>query len=994
MPGMSTRSRARAIGRAALARVPGRFRTRALGAVGGRIGLTGAEIGLVSVVVVPEDGDRVEDCLASVRGQTHALLDVVVSPVGPAAVELPDDPRFRTIAPSATPYDAVPAGIAAASGRYVVLVRGCDQLLPHAVTDLAGSLSASGSDLATGVLEQAGEPELWLVRAQADAHAEPGSARPAPPALAGDLTLANKAFTRDLARRLRLESTDDWLCSSALAGLLPGSVVDVLDRPVARYAWGRGHRAFGARPSPLPELDAWLGRHDDVTAALVGTPLAVGWLRHWYDVVLPRFVVDAERADEATWGRLVGLSAVPKELDLRASSRSLLGLAADGRRSEVQALAAELESLGDDVRTELTADGPVAVWGSVDLPEEARRLGGGETAIAVHLVRVTEGDAGRTVDLWVRIRGVDLAEHPIGLTVEADGAGVPVEQGVDRAADRWAAARFQSAAEGAARVTVPAGTRQLRVAARVGPVARTAYVALPPRTADQTGPEPVVQGLELDGDRLVVRLDRPAPGLRLRGPGTDLEGEPRPGGLVSFPTRRDLYGRPVWLGTAVYHLHNPGGLGGAAAWRERLPVEIIGERHRMRVLPGRGGPGEIHLGPPRADDELGAHGQERLRASYAVDERPTHPAVWYFESFAGRSATDTPLAVFEELRRRRPELEPVWGILDHGHWAPPGSRPLVIGSAAWYDALATARVLVTNTELEEWYRRRPGQLVVQCFHGYPSKAMGRSQWAARELPPRRVELMRRRSVETWDLISTPTPEMTQTYREQYGYTGPAAEHGYPRNDALTLPDADRVRASVRERLGVLPHQTAVLYAPTWRDHLATRPRAAAMSTHLDLDAAVAALGDSHLILLRGHRFHAPGPARRGVLDVTDHPEINDLVLASDVAVLDYSSLRFDYALTGRPMVFLVPDLEDYTSGTRGFLFPFSDSAPGPLVSTTEDVVALVRDTPRLRGDWAGRIAAFNAAFNPYQDGKAAARLLSELETVLAAVDAGGGREVR
>jgi len=42
-----------------------------------------------------------------------------------------------------------------------------------------------------------------------------------------------------------------------------------------------------------------------------------------------------------------------------------------------------------------------------------------------------------------------------------------------------------------------------------------------------------------------------------------------------------------------------------------------------------------------------------------------------------------------------------------------------------------------------------------------------------------VRLMRRRSVETWDLISTPTPEMTEVYREQYGYAGPAAEHGYP-----------------------------------------------------------------------------------------------------------------------------------------------------------------------------------------------------------------------
>jgi len=46
--------------------------------------------------------------------------------------------------------------------------------------------------------------------------------------------------------------------------------------------------------------------------------------------------------------------------------------------------------------------------------------------------------------------------------------------------------------------------------------------------------------------------------------------------------------------------------------------------------------------------------------------------------------------------------------------------PVVVGSRAWYDVLGTARVLVTNTEPEGWYRRRPDQLVVQCFHGYPS----------------------------------------------------------------------------------------------------------------------------------------------------------------------------------------------------------------------------------------------------------------------------------
>jgi CDP-glycerol glycerophosphotransferase len=152
---------------------------------------------------------------------------------------------------------------------------------------------------------------------------------------------------------------------------------------------------------------------------------------------------------------------------------------------------------------------------------------------------------------------------------------------------------------------------------------------------------------------------------------------------------------------------------------------------------------------------------------------------------------------------------------------------------------------------------------------------------------------------------------------------------------------------------------------------------------LDLDATAAALGDSHVLLVRGHRFHAPGASRVGVLDVTDHPEINELILASDAAVLDYSSLRFDYALTGRPMVFLVPDLDDYSAGVRGFLFPFADTAPGPLVTTTDEVTALLRDVPALAEEWRDRVRAFDAEFNPWQDGRAAQRFLDAVQAELA-----------
>ena len=623
---------------------------------------------------------------------------------------------------------------------------------------------------------------------------------------------------------LRLVENDDWLCSPSLAHLLPEATVDVLDRPVAVFAHDHGHRAYGARPSPLPRLEGALLRRDLVGAALAGTPLADGWLRHWYDVQLPRFVADAERADEPTWLRLVELVHAPRELELRAAPRSLLRLAGQGRREDVEALAAELDGLGDDLPTELTDDGlPVAVWRSVELPTEVRLLADDETRLRTHVVRAVPAAEGRHVDLFVRIEGVDLARHPLQVAAAARGVELEVAAGVDATANRWAGTRFQSAAEGAVRVTVPRGVTWFTVTARAGGVERSGTVDVPPRPAPMSGQSPVVEAVTLDGDRLVVHLEAPAGGLRLRGPGTDLPGEPQRDGTVVFETQRDLYGRHVRLATGRYRLERDGGLAAVPAWRARLPVESVGDRHRLRVLPDGGGAGELHLGPPRADDELGAYGQEQLRASYAVDDRPTDPGLWYFESFAGRSATDTPRAVFDELRRRRPGLRLAWGILDHGYWTPEGAEPVVIGSRAWYDVLGTARCLVTNTELEEWYRRRPDQLVVQCFHGYPSKAMGESQWLARELPPSRVRVMRRRSVDTWDLISTPTPEMTEVYRAQYGYDGPAAEHGYPRNDALRGPDAERTRADCRRLLGIRPDQTAVLYAPTWRDQLATRP---------------------------------------------------------------------------------------------------------------------------------------------------------------------------
>ena len=164
----------------------------------------------------------------------------------------------------------------------------------------------------------------------------------------------------------------------------------------------------------------------------------------------------------------------------------------------------------------------------------------------------------------------------------------------------------------------------------------------------------------------------------------------------------------------------------------------------------------------------------------------------------------------------------------------------------------------------------------------------------------------------------------------------------------------------------------MLYAPTWRDDLATNFRAAPLVSHLDVAEAARALGDDYVLLLRGHRFHPRQTGTRArVLDVTGYPEINDLVLAADVTVLDYSSLRFDVALTNRPMVFLVPDLEDYAGTGRGFS-PFTDSTPGPAGPTTAEVRRARPREPPGHGHLRRAAGATGTRRHSHQDGHAAA----------------------
>jgi CDP-glycerol glycerophosphotransferase (TagB/SpsB family)/glycosyltransferase involved in cell wall biosynthesis len=409
-----------------------------------------------------------------------------------------------------------------------------------------------------------------------------------------------------------------------------------------------------------------------------------------------------------------------------------------------------------------------------------------------------------------------------------------------------------------------------------------------------------------------------------------------------------------------------------------LPLRLRGADLALDVSLGREHALQLSVVPPLRDDELGKYHQFRLHASY-LHATPRLTDTILLASYLGEFCTDSQLAIDRHLAATRPDLERVWAVRDASIPVPDGARTVVLDSAEWYGAAATSRYLCRNIDFGPWLRVRPEQAYLQTFHGYPFKSMGRDFWRSKGFPPGQVRHFASRASGEWDLILVPSAECEAYYREQYGYTGAVLAAGYPRTDPLVTSDAEQVRRDVLARIGVPEDRTVVLYAPTYRDTLTTKVYSARRFDDLDLDALTRRLGPEYVVLVRGHNNNQREADRVGraatIVDVTDYPDINDLTLAADVAVLDYSSLRFDWAITGKPMVFFVPDLESYF-GLRAPLFPFDESAPGPWARTTAEVADLLADVGGVATRYAGEIRAFNERFNTLNDGRATERVLA------------------
>nr|WP_119288474.1 CDP-glycerol glycerophosphotransferase family protein [Streptomyces sp. YIM 130001] len=383
----------------------------------------------------------------------------------------------------------------------------------------------------------------------------------------------------------------------------------------------------------------------------------------------------------------------------------------------------------------------------------------------------------------------------------------------------------------------------------------------------------------------------------------------------------------------------------------------------------------IDAAPRLAREERGAYRQAQLRTVHYAAQRelPLKETVLYVGG-------DSPRAVQEELLRRGAPVEHLWVTHDGRSSVPAGADGVELHSSAWYEALARCRRIVTAGHLPDFFERRSGQTVVQTWHGNPFKRIGTDLTGSPYADHSQLDVLARATAQ-WSVLVAPGRRATARLSRALAYRGELLQAGSPANDLLFADDRGKIADRVRARLGLPPGRRVVLYAPTYRDHLGYAPDRYRHEQALDLAAAESALGDDHVLLVRRHPLAAgplPGARPPFVVDVSAYPQVAELLLVADVLVTDYTSLAFDFALTGRPMLFHTYDLEQYRDTVRGFCLDFEATVPGPLLRSTEDVVTALRDLDAVAERHARAYAAFRQAYCDLDDGRAAARVADRL----------------
>lgn len=312
---------------------------------------------------------------------------------------------------------------------------------------------------------------------------------------------------------------------------------------------------------------------------------------------------------------------------------------------------------------------------------------------------------------------------------------------------------------------------------------------------------------------------------------------------------------------------------------------------------------------------------------------PTDDKLVIFVSFMGMGFNDSPKAIYDYMQVH-PEYKQyrcVWAF-EHPEKFP-NLETVKIDTAAYFNTALRAKYWITNTNIERGLRfKKKNQVYLNTWHGIALKHIGNDVAGRKDF-----------NFDTVDHLVVSGSHDEKVWKSAFNAKESTyLRCGMPRNEELWLAD-EKKKALIREKLGLPADKKVILYAPTWREST-DGGKSYEIKPPIHFDVWKRELGAEYIVLFRAHHQTTKVLGVQYdefVRDASDYPAVNDLMIASDMLITDYSAIAFDYAVLCKPMFIYAYDYETYLA-ERGTYFDIDDRYPNKSCRTEDELLSRIK----------------------------------------------------
>lgn len=352
-----------------------------------------------------------------------------------------------------------------------------------------------------------------------------------------------------------------------------------------------------------------------------------------------------------------------------------------------------------------------------------------------------------------------------------------------------------------------------------------------------------------------------------------------------------------------------------------------------------------------------------------------------FESYMGRQFSCSPKSIYKAMLNdeKYKDFIKVWAFKNPEDYEDllKDENTIIVkyGGVKYYKYYSTAKYWITNSRIPNEIKKHHEQIYIQCWHGTPLKKLGFDidNYTGTKISTKDLHNNYRIDAERYNYLISPSNFFKEKITSAFGLRDIGKdnifiEKGYPRNDFLyefIEDDSNRVK----ENLNIPKDKKIILYAPTWRENQHKPGVGYTYDLGLNFDILQKELEDEYVILFRAHYFISNAfdfeKYNGFIVNVSNHDDINDLYIISDMLITDYSSVFFDYANLSRPIIFYMYDFEEYKNKMRDFYLSVDD-LPGPIA---RDEPNLLNEIKNLGNGFVydEKYEEFNSRFNPHRN---------------------------